>query len=183
MNAKPGDLNVAVDSELAERLLELDDGRLRCFKHAANLSRWAFFWTVVLVGIGAVVAAQGAFAKISGSASWLALVFVFLGVLTAAGSAYNAYFKPAARSPEFAAVALDYEAAIFSLQRELANANHDHDPSEPASLTRFDATLSALLASADDALDRIQHAELKLYVTGPAQLKRSLAEREKRAAA
>jgi hypothetical protein len=50
--------------ELKQLLLDLAQERDRCLKYGAQLSAWAMFWTLALVAVGAVVAAQGAFAKI-----------------------------------------------------------------------------------------------------------------------
>jgi len=50
--------------ELGTRLQHLRQERARCLNYAAALSGWSMFWTVSIVAVGALVAAQGAFAKV-----------------------------------------------------------------------------------------------------------------------
>ena len=84
--------------ELGTRLLHLQQERARCIKYAAALSGWSLFWTISLIAVGALVAAQGAFAKVWGNASWLTITFIAFGVFTAAGTGFNSFFKPGERS-------------------------------------------------------------------------------------
>lgn len=145
--------------------------------HGAALSRWSYFWSVVLVAIGALVAAQGAFVKISGNAGWVTIVFIVLGVITSAGTGFNSYFKPGERSPKLTRVGLDYERSLTALTRRLEKAERGLDPKASKSVSRYTATMDVLLSDADAELDRLQREELAVYVAGPTRLKRSVAAR------
>jgi hypothetical protein len=55
-----------IPTELATRLQHLDHERARCLEYAAKLSGWAMFWKILLVVLGALIAAQGALVKVWG---------------------------------------------------------------------------------------------------------------------
>ena len=117
--------------ELGTRLLHLQQERARCIKYAAALSGWSLFWTISLIAVGALVAAQGAFAKVWGNTSWLTITFVAFGVFTAAGTGFNSFFKPGERSPKFAEVGFEYERVEKNIRREAAALYRTMDPNIP----------------------------------------------------
>lgn len=162
------DTSGAVDLE--DRLRAFAQGRDRCLKAAKNLSLWSYFWNVILIGVGALVAAQGAFVKLAGDAAWVTVLFIVFGVITAAGSGYNAFFKPGARSPKFAKAAFEYDRAIKDLQREIWEANDSVDLDAPGGPEALDAKLVALSKAADDRFDALRLEELALYATGPTSM-------------
>jgi hypothetical protein len=153
--------------ELESRLEHLQQERVRCLSYAAALSGWSMFWSVSLVSIGALVAAQGAFAKVWGNSNWLTITFIVFGAFTSAGTAFNSFFKPAERSPKFAEVGFEYERAEKTLRREAAALYRTMDPSLPDQRARFQEAMDEILHEADQELDCVRRKELSFYVTGP----------------
>ena len=156
--------------DVGDRLTEFERGRDRCLRAAKNLSLWSYFWNVMLIGVGALVAAQGAFVKIAGNAAWVTVLFIILGVLTAAGSGYNAFFKPGARSPKFATLAFQYDRAARDLERQVRALTHPSDALSTQPATDPEAARSALSTQADDRLDALRLQEIALYATGPTRM-------------
>jgi hypothetical protein len=157
--------------ELATRLQHLDHERARCLEYAAKLSGWAMFWKILLVVLGALIAAQGALVKVWGQANWITIAFILLGVLTALAGGFDVVFRPAERSPKFAQMGFEYE----HLHREVF--------SEASSLMRHvmrggsergdnvvQDEIDQIVNQADTKLDSLREKELALYVTGPARM-------------
>lgn len=166
--------------ELASRLRHLDHERLRCLEYAAKLSGWAMFWKILLIMLGALVAAQGAFADVWGRAGWITIAFIVFGVLIALASGFDAIFKPAERSPRFAHMGFEYE----RLHRELLFATSSLLRQFPGGSTEyrdgaFHGKVEKLARQSDAKLDAVREKELNLYVTGPARLGYSGVGREK----
>jgi hypothetical protein len=159
--------------ELKQLLLKLDKERDRCLKNAANLSNWATFWTLSLVVVGAVVAAQGAFTKVWGNDNWISIAFVILGIFTSAGAGFQSAFKPAVRSPQFTESGLEYDRLARSLHRDAAALYRSQDPDTPAQNATFMNAMDVLLKNADEQLKAAQDKELSIYVTGPTMMWRA----------
>jgi hypothetical protein len=153
--------------ELGTRLLHLQQERARCLNYAAALSGWSMFWTVSLIAIGALVAAQGAFAKVWGNASWLTIAFIAFGVFTSAGTGFNSFFKPGERSPKFAEVGFEYERVERNIRREAAALYRTMEPDVPTQRVSFQEAMDGILRRADQQLDTVRRKELSFYVTGP----------------
>ena len=153
--------------ELGTRLLHLQQERARCLNYAAALSGWSMFWTVSLIAVGALVAAQGAFAKVWGNANWLTISFIAFGVFTSAGTGFNSFFKPGERSPKFAEVGFEYERVEKNIRREAAALYRSMDPNIPNQRIGFQEAMDGILRRADQQLDSVRRKELSFYVTGP----------------
>jgi hypothetical protein len=125
------------------------------------------FWTVSLVAVGALVAAQGAFAKVWGNASWLTITFIVFGVFTSAGTGFNSFFKPGERSPKFAEVGFEYGRVEKNIRREAAALYRTTDPNIPNQRVSFREAMDGILHRADQQLDSVRRKELSFYVTGP----------------
>jgi hypothetical protein len=151
--------------ELGRRLQSVDDERSRCLHVAEYLGAWGMIWRILLITLGALVAAQGAVVKIYGDAAWVTLTFVILGVLIAVASGFDAAIKPGERSPKYAQVAFTYERLHQTTVR---------------SLMRLEAEASAagvsvpdvlkLLQELEEALAAIRAEELSLAVNGPLRI-------------
>ena len=157
--------------ELAGRLRHLDHERARCLEYAAKLSGWAMFWKILLIALGALIAAQGAFVKVWGQADWITLLFVLFGILTALGSGFDAVFKPGERSPKFAQMGFEYERVhreilleASSLMRRAAIGNTEQP------VTVLQDEIDEIARQADAKLDSLREKELTFYVTGPARM-------------
>jgi hypothetical protein len=172
------DLDVADQvPELKKLLLDLGHERDRCLKYGGTLSAWAMFWTLTLVAVGAVVAAQGAFIKVWGNAGWISITFIALGVFTSLGTGYQSVFKPGIRSPQFAEVGLEYDRLARSLHRDAAAIYRSYDLSAPDRAASFMAAMDDLLSKADEQLRAVQDKELGLYITGPSAMWRRMGSR------
>lgn len=158
--------------ELGTLLLRLQQERERCLNYAAVLSAWAMFWTISLIAVGALVAAQGAFAKVWGNASWLTVTFIAFGAFTAAGTGFNSFFKPGERSPKFAEVGFEYERVERNIRREAAALYRTVDLNIPDQRANFQEAMDGILYRADEQLDSVRTKELSLYVAGPATIGR-----------
>ena len=156
--------------ELKKLLLDLGQERDRCLKYGAQLSAWAMFWTLTLVGIGAVVAAQGAFTKVWGNDSWISITFIVLGVFTSLAAGFQSAFKPGVRSPQFAGIGLEYDRLARSLHRDASAIYRRYDLRTPDQAASFMAAMDGFLKEADEQLRAVQDKELGLYVTGPATM-------------
>jgi hypothetical protein len=156
-----------VAPELHTRLLLLRQERERCLKYAGTLSGWSMFWRSSLITVGALVAAQGAFVKVWGNASWVTVTFIFFGAFTAAGTGINAFFKPGERSPKFAEVGFDYERIEKDIHMDAAALYRGADLGTHDGQTDFYAAMDGLLRQADARLDSVRAKELNLYVAGP----------------
>ena len=150
------------EASLRARLEGLARERDRCLRYAAKLSAWSMFWRILLIAVGALVAAQAAFARIWGQATWVTVAFVLFGVITAAGSGYEATFKPGERSPQFAAVGFKYERLRQEVERDLMELSSRAG----SAADRTDGVLR-LIARLDDELNAVRDKELSLYVAGP----------------
>jgi hypothetical protein len=159
-------------SELETRLLHLQQERARCLRYAAALSGWSMFSTLSLVAVGALVAAQGAFAKTWGNAGWLTITFIAFGVFTSAGTSFNAFFKPGERSPKFAEIGFEYERVEKAVRREAAALYRTRDPNTPSQQARFREAMDGILRRADEELDLVRRKELTCYATGPTTIGR-----------
>lgn len=159
--------------ELKKLLLNLDQERDRCLTNAARLSNWATFWTLSLVIVGALVAAQGAFTKVWGNGNWISIAFVILGVFTSAGAGFQSAFKPGVRSPQFTETGLVYDRLARGLHRDAAALYRSHDLSAPDQAAAFMNAMDGLLSKADDQLQAAQDKELSIYVTGPTMMWRT----------
>jgi hypothetical protein len=153
--------------ELGTRLLHLQQERARCLNYAAALSGWSMFWTVSLIAVGALVAAQGAFAKVWGNSNWLTITFIAFGVFTSAGTGFNSFFKPGDRSPKFAEVGFEYERVEKNIRREAAALYRTMGPNIPNQRVSFEEAMDDILRRADQQLDLVRQKELSFYVTGP----------------
>jgi hypothetical protein len=151
--------------ELGRRLQYVDDERSRCLRVAEYLGAWGMIWRILLITLGALVAAQGAVVKIYGDAAWVTLTFVILGVLIAVASGFDATIKPGERSPRYAQVAFTYErlyqTTVHSLMRLEAEA-------APAGVSVPDVL--KLLHELEEALTAIRAEELSLAVNGPLRI-------------
>lgn len=158
--------------ELRTRLEHLRQERERCLNYAAVLSNWSMFWRISLIGVGALVAAQGAFAKVWGNANWITVTFIVFGVFTAAGTGFNSFFKPDERSPKFAEVGFQYERIEKDLSRDAAALYRTVDLGVPDRRANFYEKMDSILSQADNRLDSVRANELGLYVTGPVAIGR-----------
>ena len=120
---EPGFASATADlaPDLTVRISRLDYESDRCFEYAAKLSGFAMFWKVLLIVLGGLIAAQGAFVLVWGQAKWVSVAFILFGIFTALGSGFDTLFKPAERSPKFAQMGFEYE----RLRRELFSSNLD----------------------------------------------------------
>jgi len=148
--------------ELDRRLRYVDDERSRCLRVAEYLGAWSQIWRILLITLGALVAAQGAVVKIYGDATWVTLTFIVLGVVIAVASGFDATIKPGQRSPKYAQVAFRYEGlhqtTMYSLMRLEAEA-------EPTGVSVQDVL--KLLDELEEQLTAIRAEELSLAVNGP----------------
>jgi hypothetical protein len=148
--------------ELDRRLQYVDDERSRCLVVADYLGAWGRIWRILLITLGALVAAQGAVVKIYGNATWVTISFIILGVLIAVASGFDATIKPSQRSPKYAQVAFKYErlyqTTMHSLMRLEAEA-------KPAGVSVPDVL--ELLNDLEEQLMAIRAEELFLAVDGP----------------
>jgi hypothetical protein len=165
--------------ELGTRLLHLQQERERCLNYAAALSGWSMFWKVSLIAVGALVAAQGAFAKVWGNASWITVTFIIFGVFTAAGTGFNSFFKPGERSPRFAEVGFEYERVERDIYGKAAALYRTVNLDIPDQRFKFYEAMDGILRRADERLDSVRKKELALYVTGPAKMGRQLGHNRK----
>jgi hypothetical protein len=133
-----------------------------CLRVAEYLGAWSQIWRILLITLGALVAAQGAAVKIYGNATWVTLTFIILGVVIAVASGFDATIKPGQRSPKYAQVAFRYEGlhqtTMYSLMRLEAEA-------KPAGVSAPD--LLKLLNELEEQLTAIRAEELSLAVNGP----------------
>jgi hypothetical protein len=154
--------------ELDRRLQYVDDERSRCLGVADYLGAWGMIWRIMLITLGALVAAQGAMVKIYGNATWVTLTFIILGVLIAVASGFDATIKPGQRSPRYAQVAFTYErlhqTTMHSLMRLEAEA-------KPSGVSVQDVL--KLLNELEEQLTAIRAEELSLAVNGPLGIGRS----------
>ena len=119
-------------------------------------------WRILLITLGALVAAQGAMVKIYGNATWVTLIFIILGVLIAVATGFDATIKPGQRSPRYAQVAFRYERLDQTTMHSLMRLEAETEPagvSVPAVLK--------LLDELDEQLTAIRDEELSLSVNGP----------------
>ena len=148
--------------ELDRRLQYVDAERSRCLLVADYLGAWGRVWRILLITLGALVAAQGAVVKIYGNATWVTLSFIVLGVLIAVASGFDATIKPSQQSPKYAQVAFKYESlyltTIHSRMRLEAKA-------ESAGISVPDVL--ELLEELEKQLTAIRAEELSLAVDGP----------------
>jgi hypothetical protein len=148
--------------ELDRRLRAVADERSRCLRVSEYLGNWSMNWRIVLITLGALVAAQGAMVKIYGNATWVTLTFIVLGVLIAVASGFDAAIKPGQRSPKYAQIAFTYErlhqTTVHSLMRLEAEA-------KPAGVSATDVL--KLLNELEEQLAAIRAEELSLSVNGP----------------
>ena len=148
--------------ELDRRLRDIADERSRCLRVSEYLGNWSMNWRIVLITLGALVAAQGAVVKIYGNATWVTLTFIVLGVMIAVASGFDAAIKPSQRSPKYAQVAFSYErlhqTTVHSLMRLEAEAKQ-------AGVSAADVL--KLLNELEEQLAAIRAEELSLAVNGP----------------
>ena len=158
----PGGQSLEPREELDRRLKYVEDEWSRCLRISEYLGAWGMIWRIVLITLGALVAAQGAVAKIYGNATWVTLIFIILGVLIAVASGIDATIKPGQRSPRYAQVAFTYErlhqTTMHSLMRLEAEA-------KPAGVSIADVL--KLLNELEEQLTAIRAQELSLAVNGP----------------
>lgn len=102
------------------------------------------------------------------------------GVLIALGSAFDALFRPAERSPKFAHMGFEYERlyrelsfATSGLLRLVTKGDLDHQDDS------FYGKTEELARQADSKLDALREKELALYVTGPVKVGHTGVGREK----
>jgi hypothetical protein len=103
-----------IPPDLATRISRIDHEAERCFEYAAKLSGFAMFWKALLIVLGALVAAQGAFVLVWGQAKWISILFILFGIFTALSSGFDILFRPAERSPEFARMGLSTSVCVGS---------------------------------------------------------------------
>lgn len=148
--------------ELDRRLRAIAAEQSRCLNVSEYLGNWSMNWRIVLITLGALVAAQGAVVKIYGNATWVTLTFIVLGVMIAVASGFDAAIKPGQRSPKYAQVAFSYErlhhTTVHSLMRLEAEATQ-------AGVSATDVL--KLLNELEEQLAAIRAEELSLAVNGP----------------
>lgn len=110
------------------------------------------------------MAAQGGANKSFGSATWVTVSFVVLGVLIAVGSGYQAFFKPGERSPKFAAMALDYIALADSTTAAADRAVRQAREQDPGTVVD---ELETIMVDTRAKLSTLRRKEIGIYVTGP----------------
>jgi hypothetical protein len=158
--------------ELRKRLRYLNAEHGRCLKYANTLSGWSMFWKILLIAFGALIAAQGSFAKVWGNTNWITVSFIVLGVLTAAASGFDAAFKPGERSPKFAAIAFEYDDLQKEAFLDASSLYRDADLGTPDGRRTFNIKMDELLKRLDAKLKTVRDKELALYVTGPTKMGR-----------
>jgi hypothetical protein len=134
----------------------------RSHHHAAVLSRWSMFWSIALVLIGSLIAAQGGALKAWGESLWLTASFVVLGIVAAVGSGFQAMFKPGERSPKFEAFGLSYRRLYERMEEGRDERIRQAGDSETAQ-----GELMRFVVEMRDERTRLRCEELDLYVAGP----------------
>jgi hypothetical protein len=147
---------------LDARLRYVNAERSRCLLVADYLGAWGRTWRILLITLGALVAAQGAVVKIYGNANWVTVTFIVLGVLIAVASGIDATIKPGQRSPKYAQIAFKYERLYQTTMHSLMRLEAEAKPpgvGVPGVLT--------LLGELEVQLAAIRAEELSLAVDGP----------------
>jgi hypothetical protein len=157
--------------DLATRIRRLDHESERCFEYAAKLSGFAMFWKVLLVVLGTLIAAQGAFVLVWGQAKWISVAFILFGILTALGSGFDTLFRPAERSPEFAHMGFEYERLrrelFFEARSLMRGGPKDHAGQQGA---EFQNAIEDLARQTDTKFDALRGKEVALYIMGPVNM-------------
>src|SRR6266545_4050962 len=148
--------------ELRGRLRYLNVEHDRCLKYANTLSGWSMFWKILLIAFGALIAAQGSFAKVWGNTNWITISFIVLGVLTAAASGFDAAFKPGERSPKFAAIAFEYEDLQKETYLDANSLYREADLGTPDGRRTFNTKMDEVLKRSDAKLKAVRDKELAL---------------------
>jgi hypothetical protein len=156
-----------VSPDIADLLDDIEWESQRCLSYGARLSNWSMFWQVALIFIGAVVAAQGGALKAWGESGWLTSSFVLLGIFTAVGSGYQAFFKPGERSPKFAQMGLDYDVLHRETKRAADAATRAANVRDPLDIASLQDALATILQERYLQLAALRTREIALYVTGP----------------
>jgi hypothetical protein len=167
--------------DLMMRISRLERESERCFEYAAKLSGFAMFWKVLLVVLGTLIAAQGAFVLVWGQAKWISVAFILFGVFTALGSGFDSLFKPAERSPKFAYMGFEYE----RLGRELSSETRSLMRRQPEGsggqqYHEFQNAIEDLARRVDIKLDGLREKEVALYVMGPVNMVDPIKERDRK---
>lgn len=162
----------ALRNELCERLRHVDGERLRCSHVAQYLGAWSMTWRILLVTLGALVAAKSAVSNVYGDVRWVTLSFTVVGILIAVAGSFDAAIKPGERSPKYAQLALDYDHLIQKSKRDLL-ASEAVDESADAKVE----TIKRLLSDLEDELAKIHAKELSLSVGSPLGIGRPKAPR------